>query len=114
MKQNDVTVGSKYLTRCSGELVPVTVIGVRTVEHTDRWGASKTYTRFTCRTDAGRVLPKARTAAALRPLLSNGSVSVAVTCLAIGMKSATHGPAFMGAIAVKNAMRALCTGEVLS
>lgn len=63
MKHKDVIIGQSYLTRVSGEIVEVKVVGTREA-------VSGQKTRFQCiRMNASRTpLPKARTAAALRPL----------------------------------------------
>jgi hypothetical protein len=64
MKHADVKVGGEYLTRISGELVPVVV--VRQEAYVVR---GKVRHSFRCRR-AGeeRVLPKCRSAASLRPV----------------------------------------------
>lgn len=65
MKQAEVKVGAEYLTMVGDRLQRVKVLRAEDWHH----GRSGEYrTRFRVQTTDGRVLPKARTAAALRPL----------------------------------------------
>lgn len=72
MKHADVVIGGRYWTRVSGDLVEVEVIREKEVTRHGYWnglpgGRSRTWRRFVVkRTDNGTVLPKARSAAALR------------------------------------------------
>ena len=62
LKKANVVIGKAYLTKVSGKLVRVIITG----KGCDRWGGR--LTKFRCvRCDTQAVLPKLRTAAALRP-----------------------------------------------
>lgn len=71
MKQADVFVGGRYVTRVSGALVVVTVVRATV----DYWSKR---TAFVVRTDEGRELPKPRHAQALR--LTKGA-ACALACI---------------------------------
>lgn len=78
MKVSDVKVGGIYLTRVSGELVAVRVLGERTpVLYQYEIDAGKKVPRRyrVARADSGQMLQKLRTAAALRPLVTVRTVS---------------------------------------
>jgi hypothetical protein len=74
MKQSEVQVGETYWTRVGGDLVLVKVLNKRHTFTTTRWGEQRAQTRFVCQNvDNGRVLPKLRSAAALRKRLSGAT-----------------------------------------
>jgi hypothetical protein len=67
VKQAEVKVGGEYLTKVGDRLARVTVLREEVYARTS-WRGEVTRALFRVRTADGRVLPKARTAAALRPL----------------------------------------------
>lgn len=73
MRNQDIRIGARYATKVSGRTVEVECVGVRSVPRRTRGIKTGSLTRWVVATVVdGRVcsaaLPKARTAAALRPL----------------------------------------------